>query len=114
VLEEEHARIKSLLKECKDENNHYGCSIITDASTNMKRRSIINICTCTTVGTRFIKTKEMSNLSHTSDVIFELVDKAIQNLVPNLIVQVVTDNAVGVLGPTAHPGLPLKVFLGVG
>jgi hypothetical protein len=22
--------------------------------------------------------------------------------------------AVGVLGPTAHPGLPLKVFLGVG
>jgi hypothetical protein len=24
------------------------------------------------------------------------------------------DDAVGVLGPTAHPGLPLKVFLGVG
>jgi hypothetical protein len=23
-------------------------------------------------------------------------------------------DAVGVLGPTAHPGLPLKVFLGVG
>jgi hypothetical protein len=24
------------------------------------------------------------------------------------------DTSVGVLGPTAHPGLPLKVFLGVG
>jgi hypothetical protein len=24
------------------------------------------------------------------------------------------DGTVGVLGPTAHPGLPLKVFLGVG
>jgi hypothetical protein len=24
------------------------------------------------------------------------------------------DERVGVLGPTAHPGLPIKVFLGVG
>jgi hypothetical protein len=26
----------------------------------------------------------------------------------------ISEGAVGVLGPTAHPGLPLKVFLGVG
>jgi hypothetical protein len=30
-----------------------------------------------------------------------------KNLIP-------VEEAVGVLGPTAHPGLPLKVFLGVG
>jgi hypothetical protein len=71
---------------------------MVDVSTNMKRRSIINICTCTTAGTRFIKIKEMSNVSHTSDVIFELVDKAIQNLGPNLIVHVVTDNASNNMG----------------
>jgi hypothetical protein len=30
------------------------------------------------------------------------------------LVSLKVDSTVGVLGPTAHPGLPLKVFLGVG
>jgi hypothetical protein len=31
-----------------------------------------------------------------------------------ILVEEETSPSVGVLGPTAHPGLPLKVFLGVG
>ncbi|PWZ57795.1 hypothetical protein Zm00014a_030395 [Zea mays] len=101
LLEEEHARTKSLLQDREDEKNKYGCSVMTDAWTDMKRRSIMNICTHTTAGTSFIKSKEMSNVSHTSEVIFELVDKAIQDLGPDSVVQVVTDNASNNMGAKA-------------
>ena len=40
-----------------------------------------------------MKSKEMSDVSHTSEVIFELVDKAIDELGAENVVQVVTDNA---------------------
>ncbi|AQK66064.1 hAT transposon superfamily protein [Zea mays] len=43
----------------------------------------------------------MSNVSHTSEVIFELVDKAIQDLGPDSVVQVVTDNASNNMGAKA-------------
>jgi hypothetical protein len=33
---------------------------------------------------------------------------------PHLVNLIRENPSVGVLGPTAHPGLPLKVFLGVG
>jgi type III secretory pathway lipoprotein EscJ len=51
------------------------------------------MCTNCAEGTSFISSKEMSKLSHTSKVIFELVDKAIENIGPDDVVQVVTDNA---------------------
>jgi hypothetical protein len=101
LLEEEHARTKSLLHDREDDKNKYGCSIMTDAWTDMKRRSIMNICTRTSQGTSFIKSKEMSDVSHTSEVIFELVDKAIEELGSSSVVQVVTDNASNNMGAKA-------------
>jgi hypothetical protein len=56
LLEEEHARTKSLLQDREDEKNKYGCFVMTDAWIDMKRRSIMNICTHTTTGTSFIVT----------------------------------------------------------
>ncbi|AQK88770.1 hAT dimerization domain-containing protein / transposase-related [Zea mays] len=60
LLEEEHARTKSLLQDREDEKIKHGCSIMTDAWTDMKRRSIMNLCTNTSEGTTFIKSMEMS------------------------------------------------------
>ena len=93
LLEEEYERTKSLLQEREAEKMKNGCSIMTDAWSDRKRRSIMNLCTNCADGTSFISSKEMSHVSHTSEVIFDLVDKAIEEIGPDNVVQVVTDNA---------------------
>ncbi|XP_066351611.1 uncharacterized protein [Miscanthus floridulus] len=98
LLEEEYARTKSLLQDREDEKIKHGCSIMTDAWTDMKRRCIMNLCTNTSEGTTFIKSKEMSDVSHTSEVIYELVDKAIEDVGAENVVQIVTDNASNNMG----------------
>jgi len=98
LLEEEYARTKSLLQEREAEKVKSGCSIMTDAWSDRKRRSIMNLCTNCVDGTSFISSKEMSDVSHTSEVIFELVDKAIEDIGPDNVVQVVTDNASNNMG----------------
>jgi len=84
---------KSLLQEREAEKMKNGCSIMTDAWSDRKRRSIMNICTNCADGTSFISSKEMPDVSHTSEVIFQLVDKAIEDIGEENVVQVVTDNA---------------------
>eukprot|EP00267_Zea_mays_P043147 XP_020395211.1 uncharacterized protein LOC109940233 [Zea mays] len=101
LLEEEHARTKSLLQDREDEKIKHGCSIMTDAWTDMKRRSIMNLCTNTSEGTTFIKSMEMSDVSHTSEVIYEMVDKAIEDVGAENVVQIVTDNASNNMGAKA-------------
>ncbi|XP_066351316.1 uncharacterized protein [Miscanthus floridulus] len=98
LLDEEYARTKSLLQERDAEKVKNGCSVMTDAWSDRKRRSIMNLCTNCADGSSFISSKEMSNVSHTSEVIFELVDKAIENIGPDDVVQVVTDNASNNMG----------------
>ena len=98
LLEEEYARTKSLLQEREAEKLKNGCSIMTDAWSDKKRRSIMNVCTNCADGTNFISSKEMSDVSHTSEVIFELVDKAIEDIGEDDVVQVVTDNASNNMG----------------
>jgi hypothetical protein len=98
LLEEEYARTKSLLQEREAEKVKNGCSIMTDAWSDRKRRSIMNLRTNCADGTSFISSKEMSDVSHTSEVIFELVDKAIEEIGLDDVLQVVTDNASNNMG----------------
>ena len=98
LLEEEYTRTKTLLQEREAEKMKNGCSIMTDAWSDRKRRSIMNLCTNCADGTSFVSSKEMSNVSHTSEVIFELVDKAIEDIGLENVVQVVTDNASNNMG----------------
>ncbi|KAG2536984.1 hypothetical protein PVAP13_9NG240573 [Panicum virgatum] len=98
LLEEEYERTKSLLQEREAEKMKNGCSIMTDAWSDRKRRSIMNLCTNCADGTSFISSKEMSHVSHTSEVIFDLVDKAIEEIGVDNVVQVVTDNTSNNMG----------------
>ncbi|CAA0819867.1 hAT transposon superfamily protein [Striga hermonthica] len=93
LLSEEYERTKSLVKEHDAEKIKNGCSIMTDAWSDRKMRSIMNLVTNCSVGTTFLGSKEMSDVSHTAEVIFELVDKAIEEVGEEEVVQVVTDNA---------------------
>ena len=98
LLEEEYERTKSLLQEREAEKMKNGCSIMTDAWSDRKRRSIMNLCTNCADGTSFISSKEMSHVSRTSEVIFDLVDKAIEEIGVDNVVQVVTDNVSNNMG----------------
>ncbi|KAM3410492.1 hypothetical protein ACQJBY_002604 [Aegilops geniculata] len=98
LLSEEHARVKSLLQERDAGKMKNGCSIMTDAWSDRKRRSIMNLCTNSADGSSFIRSSEMSAVSHTSEVIFQLVDEAIEEVGPENVVQVVTDNASNNMG----------------
>ncbi|CAN1821669.1 hypothetical protein LINPERHAP1_LOCUS29618 [Linum perenne] len=98
LLKSEYARTKSLLKDRDEEKMKNGCSLMTDVWTDMKRRSIMNIVTHCAEGTSFIKSKDTSDVSHTSEVIFNLVDNAIEEVGAEHVVQVVTDNASNNMG----------------
>uniref|UniRef100_UPI0005C9ACA9 uncharacterized protein LOC101303082 n=1 Tax=Fragaria vesca subsp. vesca TaxID=101020 RepID=UPI0005C9ACA9 len=93
LLKEEVDRTKSLLKTQEQEWASNGCSIMTDAWSDRKRRSIMNLCVNCKEGTTFLSSKEASNESHTGAYIFEYVDKCIEVVGPQNVVQVVTDNA---------------------
>jgi hypothetical protein len=97
LLTEEYERTKSLVQEYDNEKMKNGCSIMTDAWSNRKR-SIMNLVTNCADGTTFLSSKEMSAVSHTSEVIFELVDKTIEEIGEDQVVQVVTDNASNNMG----------------
>ena len=93
LLKEEVERTKLSLKKQEEEWERNGCSIMTDAWSDRKRRSIMNLCVNCKDGTTFLSSREDSASSHTGSYIFEYVDKCIEEVGPQNVVQVVTDNA---------------------
>lgn len=66
---------------------------MTDAWSDMKRRSIMNLCVNSRGGTCFLSSKDTSKDSHTGEFIFNYIDQCIEDIGADKIVQVVTDNA---------------------
>ncbi|CAL9238776.1 unnamed protein product [Arabidopsis halleri] len=93
LLKEEVDRVKGLMKEQEDEWKVNGCSVMTDAWSDRKRRSIMNLCINCKEGTMFLSSKDCSDDSHTCEYIFEYVNECIEKLGGDHVVQVVTDNA---------------------
>ncbi|KAM2798942.1 hypothetical protein COP1_003841 [Malus domestica] len=93
LLKEEVERVKQSLKKHEEEWALNGCSIMTDAWSDRKRRSIMNLCVNCKEGTIFLSSKECSSEAHTGEYIFEYVDKCIKEVGSQNVVQVVTDNA---------------------
>ncbi|CAI9274423.1 unnamed protein product [Lactuca saligna] len=98
LLKLEVERTKSLLKRNEEEWKEIGCSIMTDAWSDRKRRSIMNLCVNSRMGIVFISSKECSNESHTSQYIYDYVESCIQQVGPGDVVQVVTDNVTNNMG----------------
>ncbi|KZV55498.1 hypothetical protein F511_38876 [Dorcoceras hygrometricum] len=93
LLKAEVERTKQLLKKHEEEWAKNGCSIMTDAWTDRKRRSILNMCVNCKEGTTFLESKESSDEAHTARLIFEYVDKCVELVGAQNVVQIVTDNA---------------------
>ncbi|KAJ9544513.1 hypothetical protein OSB04_024220 [Centaurea solstitialis] len=99
-LKKEVEKTKNTLKKYQDEWKSSGCTIMTDAWSDRKRRSIMNLCVNSRLGTIFLSSKEFFDVAHTSEVIFEYVDKCIDEVGHENVVQIVTDNASNNMGAT--------------
>ncbi|KAL5799447.1 hypothetical protein ACOSQ3_032529 [Xanthoceras sorbifolium] len=93
LLKEEFDSTKEALQQQQQEWKLGGCSIMTDAWIDRKRRSIMNLCVNCRRGTTFVSSKESSEEAHTGEHIFDYVFKCIEEVGPENVVQVVTDNA---------------------
>ncbi|XP_071741094.1 uncharacterized protein [Rutidosis leptorrhynchoides] len=71
---------------------------MTDAWTDRKRRSIMNLCVNSKLGTVFLSSKESSNVAHTKEHIYDYIESCIVQVGPENVVQVVTDNAANNMG----------------
>ncbi|XP_019171429.1 PREDICTED: uncharacterized protein LOC109166984 [Ipomoea nil] len=91
-------RVKDSLKEHEALWKQNGCSIMTDAWTDRKRRSVMNLCVNSRLGTVFLSSKECSSEAHTSQFIFEYVEHGIEQVGENNVVQIVIDNAANNMG----------------
>ncbi|XP_050387268.1 uncharacterized protein LOC126803514 [Argentina anserina] len=93
LLNKEVEITKKALKNQEYEWAKTGCSIMTDAWSDGKRISIMNLCVNCKKGTTFLSSKEASNDSHTGEYIFTYIENCIQEVGPQNVIQVVTDNA---------------------
>lgn len=92
AVERTKAELQSFAQTCKLD----GCSLMTDAWTDRKGRSLMNIVVHSTAGTAFWMSKNVSSEVHDGKFIFEFVDEAIgseDGPGEDNVVQVVTDNA---------------------
>ncbi|KAK3147263.1 hypothetical protein QOZ80_3BG0280240 [Eleusine coracana subsp. coracana] len=88
LLYEEVEDTKQMLKIQEKEWAKNGCSIMTDAWTDQKRRSIMNLCVNCSIGTSFIEAKEVSSDSHTGELIFRYINSCIEKVGADHVVQV--------------------------
>ena len=80
MLLQEVEKTRDLLKPHDVERADTGCSIMTDAWTDKKRRSIMNLCVHCKLGTVYLGSKEVSADAHTSQYIFDYVDECIEKI----------------------------------
>ena len=60
----------------------------------------MNLCVNSNVGTAFLSSRESSDEAHTSELIFEHVDKCIEQVGSQNVIQVVIDNTANNMGAT--------------
>jgi hypothetical protein len=81
--------LKTFLQTCRI----HGCSLMSDAWTDRKGRSIMNLVINCLSGTMFYNSENTSADTHDGFFIYKLISNTIEELGENCVVQVVTDNA---------------------
>jgi hypothetical protein len=93
LLIEERANIERLLQPIKTTWKEKGVSIISDGWSDSQRRPLINFMGATEGGAMFLKAIDCSGEIKDKYYIFNLMKEVIEEVGPNNVVQVVTDNA---------------------
>jgi hypothetical protein len=92
-LKLEVQRTMNLVAEFKEEWKKTGCTIMSDAWTDRKRRSICNFLVNSPKGTVFLASVDTSDISKTADKVFAMLDDVVEIVGEDNVVQIVTDNA---------------------
>ena len=70
-----------------------GCSLLTDAWTDRRGRSLMNLLAHSARGVWFLRAIDASADVHDANYIYSLVQSCIDEIGPEKVIQVVTDNA---------------------
>lgn len=76
----------------KPEWSKYGCSIMSDGWTDRRQRTLINFLVNSAKGTVFMESVDASGYMKTGEKVFELLDKFVEKIGEENVVQVITDN----------------------
>lgn len=93
LLQDEKNDCTARLAEFRASWEHTGCTVMSDGWTDQKGRTLLNFLVSCPKGIMFMKSVDAS--AHIKDVhtLCELLDLFIQEVGPNNVVQVITDNA---------------------
>nr|XP_018686228.1 PREDICTED: uncharacterized protein LOC103993628 [Musa acuminata subsp. malaccensis] len=92
LLKKELEYTNDLLKGHKNTWVKHGCSIMSDAWTDMRQKSIINFMVNCSLGTMFVKSIYASSFIRSGEKTFELLDKFVEEIGEQNVIQVITDN----------------------
>lgn len=95
MLDEEKERIEVALQPIKTGWTSFGCTIISDGWSDIRRRHMINILVSSCLGTYFLRAVDAGRGGEriTGEWIYRHIRQAIIEVGPENVVQVVTDNA---------------------
>ena len=71
---------------------HYGCTLMSDGWTDMKGRHLINFLVNSPEGTYFLESVDASNEVHDAHMLADLLEKRIEGIGKDKVVQIITDN----------------------
>ena len=89
-LKKELELTKDSMKDNEMEWKKSGCSIMLDGWTDRKRRTLVNFLVNCFKGTMFMESINPSSMIKTGDKIFELLDKWVDQVGEENVVQVIT------------------------
>ncbi|RVW91134.1 hypothetical protein CK203_039963 [Vitis vinifera] len=69
-----------------------GCSIMSDGWTDRKKRTLVNFLVNCSKGTMFMQSIDASSMIKTGEKMFELLDKWVEQVGEENVIQVITDN----------------------
>lgn len=92
LLKKELAAMHKLMKSHKEEWAKFGCTIIVDRWTDTRNRTLINLLVNSPKGTMFVESIDASSHVKSGKKMFELLDKFVEHIGEDNVVQVVSDS----------------------
>ena len=71
---------------------HYGCTLMSDGWSDRRGRDLINFLVNNLEGTYFLESVDASSEVHSANMLADLLEKKIEEIGKDKVVQVVTDN----------------------
>jgi hypothetical protein len=92
-LQKRKSKVQESLKSHKESWELNGCKIMTDAWTDKRGRGVMNLVVHSAYGVCFLDSVDCSAVKKDGRYIFELIDRFVQEIGVQNVVQIVTDNA---------------------